>query len=209
MSRPLVDLTKKNVLFEFGTRQQEAMDAMKAAILSSPALRPIDYDCGRQVILAVDSSHLAAGFVLMQLGEDKKRYPARFGSIFWNDRESRYSQSKLELYGLFRALRAYRIWLVGLPVFSVEVDALYIQGMLNNLDIQPNAAVNQWIAAILLFDFELVHVPGEKHTGADGLSRRRPAEHEVPDEDDPESWIDEACGFVVELVNWHRPMPSS
>lgn len=209
MSRPLVDLTKKNVPFEFGPRQQDAMDEMKAAVLYSPALRPIDYDSGYQVILAVDSSNLATGFVLSQLGKDGKRYPARFGSIYWNDRESRYSQAKLELYGLFRALRAYRTWLVGLPMFTVEVDALYIRGMLSNPDIQPNAAVNRWIAAILLFDFELVHVPGEKHTGADGLSRRRPAEHEGPEDDDPESWIDEACGFAVELINWNQPRSAS
>jgi len=204
MSRPLVELTKKDVPFEFGPRQQAAMDTMKEAVLTSPALRPIDYDSGSQVILAVDSSSLAAGFILMQVGNDAKRYPARFGSIYWNDRESRYSQAKIELYGLFRALRAYRVWLVGLPVFTVEVDAKYIKGMLNNPDVQPNAAVNRWIAAILLFDFELVHVPAEKHTGADGLSRRRPAEHEGPDKDDPESWIDDACGFAIELVNWHR-----
>ena len=76
MSQPLVDLTKKNVLFEFGTRQQEAMDAMKAAILSSPALRPIDYDCGRQVILVIDSSSLMVRFILLQVMNDVKRYPA-------------------------------------------------------------------------------------------------------------------------------------
>ena len=51
------------------------------------------------------------------------------------------------------------------------MDAKFIKGMLNNLDIQPNAAINRWIAGILLFDFDLVHIPTDKHTGADGLSR--------------------------------------
>ena len=45
-----------------------------------------------------------------------------------------------------------------LPKFTVETDASYIKGMLNNPDIQPGAAVNRWIAGILLFDFDLVHV---------------------------------------------------
>ena len=62
--------------------------------------------------------------------------------------------------------------LVGLPTFRVEVDAKYIRGMLNNPDIQPNNAMNRWIAGIFLFDFELVHVPGRQHAGPDGLSRR-------------------------------------
>src|SRR5436190_10547504 len=107
------------------------MDALKQAIVTSPAVRPIDYKCGRTVILAVDSSYIAVGFVLYQLGKDKKRYTSWFGSIAWNPVEARYSQAKIELFGLFRALRAYRVWLVGLPRFTVEVDAKYIKGMLN------------------------------------------------------------------------------
>ena len=60
-----------------------------------------------------------------------------------NERESRYSQPKLELYGLFRALRAYRLYLVGVKNLHVEVDAKYIKGMLNEPDLQPNATINR------------------------------------------------------------------
>ena len=51
------------------------------------------------------------------------------------------------------------------------MDTKFIKGMINNPTLHPNDAINRWIAAILLFDFELVHVPAEKHTGADGLSQ--------------------------------------
>ncbi|KAK4691168.1 hypothetical protein P7C70_g9409, partial [Phenoliferia sp. Uapishka_3] len=37
----------------------------------------------------------------------------------------------------------------------------------------PNAPMNRWLRFIQLFDFEIVHVPGKKHTLADGLSRAR------------------------------------
>ncbi len=30
--------------------------------------------------------------------------------------------------------------------------------------------INHWIAAILLFDFKLVHIPSDKHHRPDGLS---------------------------------------
>jgi hypothetical protein len=112
------------------------MEFLKNAVITSPALRAIDYSSPNPVILAVDSSKIAAGFALFQLGSDKKRYPSRFGSIAWNDKESRYSQAKLELYGLFRALRAFRIFIIGAINLHVEVDAKYIKGMLNNPDIQ-------------------------------------------------------------------------
>ena len=69
-----------------------------------------------------------------------------------------------------RALKAVKLYVVVVTNFTVEVDAKYIKGMLNNPDIQPNATINRWIATILLFHFKLVHVPAAKHAGPDGLS---------------------------------------
>ncbi|KIN98923.1 hypothetical protein M404DRAFT_30891 [Pisolithus tinctorius Marx 270] len=174
---PLVKLTKKDVSFEFRDEHREAMDQ---AIVSSPALRTIDYNSERKVILAVDTSNIAVGYLLMQEGEDGKCYPARFGSITLNNHECCYSQAKLVLFGLFRTLH---------------------DGMINNPDLQPNATINCWIAGILLFDFELVHVPAHKHAVPDGLSRRPKAEEDEDGEEDYEEWIDECGAFTVELSN--------
>jgi hypothetical protein len=207
-SRPLVRLTRKAIPFEFGDEEAAAVDYLKNAVITSSALRAIDYTREWEVILAVDSSVLGVGFVLMQIRDDGKRYPSRFGSISWNERESRYSQSKLELYGLFRALRAYRIFIIGVRNLTVEVDAKYIKGMLNNPDIQPNATINRWIAGVLLFDFRLVHVPATAHGAADGLSRRPPAPEDPQEPDDSDDWIDDSYGFFMELVNY-RPVPTS
>ena len=46
----------------------------------------------------------------------------------------------------------------------------------------PGALVTRWIAYIWLFDFEVRHVPGNKHTAADGLSRRPRTESDDIDE---------------------------
>ncbi|KAI0349792.1 hypothetical protein OH77DRAFT_1367253, partial [Trametes cingulata] len=89
-----------------------------------------------------------------------------------NETESNYSQPKLELYGLYRALRRWRLYLVGVKTLHVEVDAKYIKGMLNEPDLQPNATINRWIQGILMFDFKLIHVPAAQHKGPDALSRR-------------------------------------
>jgi len=201
-ARAIQCLTRKDVPFEWGPTQQAAMDDLKLAVATSSALRAIDYSSPKPVILAVDSSNLATGYALFQIGHDDKRYPSRFGSITWNERESRYSQAKIELYGLFRALRAFRLYIIGVLRLQVEVDAKYVKGMLNNPDIQPNATINRWIAAILLFDFELIHVPGTQHTGVDGLSRRPANDNEH--QENPaviEDWIDDACGFAIEALN--------
>jgi hypothetical protein len=97
-----------------------AQDALKLLLINSPVLQQIDYTSGRQCIMDVDSSFRGAGYILLQLGEDGKEYLFRFRSTTWNERESRYSQAKLELYGLFRALTVYRMYLVGIKNLLVR-----------------------------------------------------------------------------------------
>ena len=202
IARPLVNLTRKGRAFLWEEEHIQAMQALKDAITTSSALITIDYTSDRKVYLAVDSSFRGVGWILSQDCADGKRRPARFGSISWNEREARYSQAKIELYGLFRALRALRLHLVGVRNLVVEMDAQFVKGMLANPDIQPNAAINRWIAAILLFDFTLVHVPADKHQGPDGLSRREPVEGEDDEEDDPEEWIDNTLSLGVWTATW-------
>src|SRR5882724_2096109 len=208
-ARPLVVLTKKDVVFVWGSEQKEAMEDLKQAIVTAPCLRPIDYHCDRTVILAVDSSCIATSFILLQLGADGKWYPSRFSSITWNEQESHYSQAKIEIYGLWRALQAYQLYIIGIKNLQVEIDANYIKGMLNNPDIQPGAAVNRWIVGIKLFHFELVHVPGTLHTRPDGLSRRAASPNDLIDEDeDTDDWLDRTMSFAIVLMN-SRPSWSS
>ena len=132
----------------------------------------------------------------------RKRYYARFGSITLNDREARFSQPKLELYGLYRTLRSQKLYLIGIRNLVIEVDARYIKGMLANADLEPSASINRWILAILTFHFTLVHVPGTFH-GPDGLSRRRPqpGDQEEPD-DDFDDWVDRVHRLMHMINDW-------
>ena len=145
-ARPLVALTRKGVAFAWGAEEEAVMEELKHSTIGSPALRAIDYDSGREVVLAVDSSIIGVGYILLQVGTDGKRYLNRFDLIAWHGCEVNYSQAKLELYGLMRALKAVKLYVVGVTNFTVEVDVKYIKGMLNNPGIQPNATINHWIA---------------------------------------------------------------
>ena len=131
------------------------MDSLKAAVISFPAIRPIDYSSTNEIILAVDSSFIACGWILSQLDDDSQRRPSHFGSITWTTLESRYLQAKIKLYGLFQVLKATKVWIIGVQNLTVEVDAKHNKGMIHNPDIQLNVSINQWIAAILLFDLKL------------------------------------------------------
>ena len=209
---PLISLTRKDVPFQFGPEQIAAQEDLKTALLHSPALRAIDYTSSAPVILAVDTSYLAVGFYLCQcdVNDLRKRYFNRFGSITLNDRETRFSQPKLELYGLYRALGALRLYLIGVRNLVIEVDARYIKGMLANPDIAPSASINRWIVAILTFHFTLVHVAGSHH-GPDGLSRRPRQPDDAPDdrdEDEFDDWIDKLHGFIHQINDPHSNAPT-
>ena len=152
-------------------------------------MRPLDYESNCWVILQVDSLKHGTGMVLGQEDENGKLVPAHYGSLPMSEQESRYSQPKLELFRLYKALHHWRLYLIGVKNLQVEVDAQYISGMLKEPDIQPSATINRWIQGILLFDFELKHVPAYKFKGPDALSWICLDEDELVESDD-NSWLD-------------------
>ena len=204
IARPLVNLTCKGAPFIWEEEHENAMHTLKDAIVHSSALISIDYTTDCIIYLSINSSYRGVGWILSQDCADGHCHPACFGSISWSECKARYSQAKLELYGLFRALQALRLYLVGIHRLMVEMDAQFIRGMLNNPDIQPNATINRWITAIQLFDFKLTHVPTDKHKGPDGLSRREPIEGEDNNNnnDNPEDWIDKALALGIWVESW-------
>ncbi|GAA5913332.1 hypothetical protein JCM6882_004090 [Rhodosporidiobolus microsporus] len=170
--------------FGWDTEDEAAMEEMKTAIGKGVRLRPIDYtpDAGR-VTVSVDSSYIAAGVAIWQEDDEGVRRPVRFDSIPFSPVESRYSQPKLELAGVFKSLKKYRNDLYALR-FTLEVDATALVQMLRNPDL-PNAAMSRWVAYIKLFDFDIHHIPGNQHVVPDALSRRRRMPGEEVEEFDP------------------------
>ncbi|TFK20820.1 hypothetical protein FA15DRAFT_546552, partial [Coprinopsis marcescibilis] len=114
-----------------------------------------------------------------------------------------YSQSKYKLFGLFRVLKDVRLYIIGVQNLVVEIDALYVIGMINKPDIQPNATINRWIAGILLFTFTLHHVPARLHHAANSLSHCEPSPDDSEEDDNYEGWNDKANSFHVQVTNPH------
>lgn len=106
LASPLNSLLRKDVQFEWGSEQEQAMTDLKNALRDAVPLGNIDYENGGTVVLAVDTSWKAIGFYIYQESVDgkKKKVFIKFGSITLQDREARFSQPKRELFGLKRAL---------------------------------------------------------------------------------------------------------
>ena len=192
LAGPLRRLTQKAVDFEWTAKEQTSMDMIKERIAQSSFLVNLDYTSDKPIVMAVDSSARAVGYSLGQDDADGKRRIARYGSLVLNEREGRYSQAKLELYGLLKALKKNHVYLWGRK-FVVELDAAYVKGMLNSPEL-PNSAMTRWLWAIKLYDFDIVHVPAAKHAAVDGLSRRKRAPEDESEDEGAEEWLDYFVG---------------
>jgi len=133
----------------------------------------------------------------MQLDKQGRRHPSRYESGLWSIAERRYDAGKRECRGLLKMLKKVRHGVR----FVIETDAKTLVAQLNrSASDLPGALVTRWLAWIHLFDFDVRHVPGKKHTAADGLSRR-PAtlldEQEAENEED----IDEFIAAQLAIAN--------
>ena len=191
VAAPLYSLLEKDAEFVWGQEQKDAMRHLKTVLTTAPALVTLDYSSeAGSIILAVDASLTGWGAVLMQM-IDKKRHPVRYESGLWTDAEAKYDAGKRECRGLLKALKKLRHWLYGVH-FVLELDANTLVAQLNQAATDvPGALVTRWLAWIRLFDFDVKHVAGRKHSAADGLSRRpRMSLDPEKDEVDVDDFID-------------------
>ncbi|KAE8229024.1 hypothetical protein CF326_g6021 [Tilletia indica] len=200
LDAPLRKLVGKK--FQWSEDASSAVNALKAASLTHPFLGVLDYTSGDEIVLSVDSSQIAAGFVLSQERKEG-RVIILYDSIAFADVETRYSQPKLELCGVYKAVRKTRYHLIGTP-FILEVDAASLRQMINQPDVS-NAAMLRWIAHLRLYDFEIRHVPGKLHVIPDGLSRTN-----FENAEEAEEWPDEPTepGVHPLSVNTHEIDPA-
>ena len=203
IARPLTMLCRKtDAPFSFSDEARTAVDELKKRISSAPVLIKVDYESASAikrpvrefldglVVVSVDASMYGAGWVLYQY-RLQNRHPALFGSCTYSAAESRYSQPKAELYGIFRALKELRTRVWGIH-FLLESDAKFLEQMMRDPDL-PNAPMTRWVAYLQLFDFTFHHIPAEKGRVQDALSRR-PRAPDDSDESDGEAHLDELFG---------------
>ncbi|KAL3702497.1 hypothetical protein R1sor_020519 [Riccia sorocarpa] len=171
VAEPLYALFKKGRKFTWGMEHHDAMEQLKQILQSPPVLRPLDYRCGRPIVVTVDTSPKAVGWAVGQDDEAGVRFAARFGAKILTNTQRDYSQVKRELWGARTALRTDRNLLIGAYVV-LETDCLPLLGMIANCS-TPDITMLSWIAFIRSLNPELRHIAGKKNVVADMLSRAR------------------------------------
>ena len=195
IAEPIYRLTKKGMPWEWKDEQEEAMNNLKRALTSPPALCRISYAKGAgEIVIGVDASLEGWGGTMGQKDENGALRVARFESGVWNKAERNYDATKRETRAVLKVFRKLRFYIYGVH-FILETDAKVLVAQMERTATDlPGSLVTRWIACIRMFDFEVRHVPGKKHTAADGLSRRSTTEAEREEEameGDIDDWPDE------------------
>jgi hypothetical protein len=170
--QPLRPLLKKETAFAWADNQQTAFENVKAALTKHPILQP--FDPALPTILQTDASRTRGlGFALLQQSSDKTMALVQCGSRFVSDTESRYAMVELELLAAVWAMNKCRLYLIGLPHFTLVVDHRPLIPILNSkgLDEIDNPRILRLREKIIAFSFETEWTNGKNHLIPDALSR--------------------------------------
>jgi RNase H-like domain found in reverse transcriptase/Reverse transcriptase (RNA-dependent DNA polymerase) len=113
ITKPLTELTKKDVPFAWTPRCTAAVQRLKQIVLSDPVLQQPHPD--RPYTLEVDASQYATGAILQQPNDTGRLCPVRYDSQTFNDAKCGYDIHDRELLVVIQGLLAWHHLLVGSP----------------------------------------------------------------------------------------------
>ncbi|GBG91130.1 hypothetical protein CBR_g51932 [Chara braunii] len=164
-------LVRKNQVWEWGPKQQSAVEDIKAEFREGGLILgvPCFYDTeGRPFIIETDAGPTALGGVFVQKDGEGRERPLRFESRTLNITERKYSQFKKETLAVLHCLRIFRNYIFG-KRFILRVDPTALaQSLKKYSPSDPTTA--RWLTYIWMFNFEIERISGAQNR-ADGLSR--------------------------------------
>ena len=166
--KPLRDLLKKERAWVWSTAQQEALQQLKADMVSDQLLAL--YDPEKETMMSSDASSFGLGAVLMQKQPSGEMRPVAYASRSMTETERRYAQIEKEALAITWALEHWAEFLIGMR-FKVETDhkpliPLFSTKLIDELPVR----IQCFRMRLMRFDFAIAHVPGKLLYTADSLS---------------------------------------
>lgn len=164
---PLTELTKDKIPWQWGNKQQESFDNLKAALCTPPIL--IVADQSKPFVLNCDACDYAIGATLQQ-DHGNGLQPVAYFSGKMSDAERNYDVREKEFMALMKACLHWRHYLHGTQPFTLLTDHDSLKYMKTMPELKGRLA--RWVEKMQEFDFKIEHVPGKTNIVADALSRR-------------------------------------
>ena len=171
---PLFSLLKKNNKFVWSEDCQKSLDKLKLALTSAPVLAfP---DMSSEMILTCDASLSGLGYILGQIGGDKKEHVIEYSGRALHGAERNYTISELECLAVVEGVKAYKHYLATDIPFTIVTDHKALAS-LKTMTNSSNSRLARWALFLQGFNYKIVYRKGEQNQ-ADALSRLTEAEVE-------------------------------
>jgi len=166
LARPLHELSKKNVKFEWEEKQEKAFEILKKKLTESPILGNPDFT--KPFELTTDASKEGLGVILSQRDEKNQEKVIAYGSRSLKPSETNYAATELEMLAVYWGINYFVKYLMIKP-FKVLTDHSALKALQNT--IKPVGRRARWIMDLQQYNFEIQHRSGKSNKNADALSR--------------------------------------
>jgi len=165
LASPLFGLLGKDAEFIWTDNCQEALDALKGKLISTPILRGPNW----ALLFHIHANALnkAIRATLGQV-EGKLPYAIYFVSKNLSKAELNYTVTEKELLAVVHSLNKFRHYIIGYQTF-MHIDHASIRYLMNKPNV--NACIIRWLLLLQQFDLTIVDKPGKENVVADFLSR--------------------------------------
>jgi len=170
IAQPLFDLTRSDQAWNWGTKEQEAFERLKMAVITAPILAlPQDLEPFR---IKADSSDFTSRAVLsQQLPREEKWHPVAFYSKSLSPVEWNYEIHDKEMLTIIHVLEKWRHFLKGArhPV-EIWMDHKNLEYFITAKKL--NHCQAHWFLYLACFNFKLIHCPERSMGKPDALLQR-------------------------------------
>lgn len=140
---------------------------MKKLLSAQPILRI--YCPGAETELHTDASSQGYGAILLQRdNEDRLFHPVYYASGKLSNSEAKFHSYELEVLAIIKALRKFRVYLIGIP-FKIITDCKRFTQTIKKAEVCTRIA--RWALFIQDFRYTVEHRPGKNMQHVDALSR--------------------------------------
>ena len=177
IARPLLDLTKKDIMWKWEECQQQAFEELKRRMCSGPVLQQPDF--GKRFYLQADASLYGMGTILSQEGKHltptlaKQHkpilHPIAYYLATFTQTKRNYDIYERELLAMMKALAHWRQYLGWTKEpFIIMTDHANLQYWKSPKNLNHRTA--RWQADLQEYDYEIRHIPGKENIPPDALS---------------------------------------
>ena len=168
---PLYRLTKKDIPWQWGTKEQTAFNKVKTMLCNDTVLA--HFDPSLPIGIACDASSVGIGAVLFHRYKDGRERPIVNASKTLTETQRNYSQIQKEALAIIFALSKFHHFLYGRK-FILITDHKPLLTLFGPTKATPSLAANRlarWALMLSQYEYTIEYRKTSDHGNADALSR--------------------------------------